>query len=35
MNHRQCADILFFSDYDRVSGHVRRYNLGSLTKLLS
>ena len=28
------ASMLFFSDYDRVAGHVRRYTPGSLAKLL-
>jgi SAM-dependent methyltransferase len=28
------ASMLFFSDYDRAAGHVRRYNTGSLAKLL-
>ena len=28
------ASMLFFSDYDRVAGHVRRYTTGSLGKLL-
>jgi SAM-dependent methyltransferase len=28
------ASMLFFSEYDRAAGHVRRYSAGSLTKLL-
>ncbi len=28
------ASMLFFSEYDRVAGHVRRYTRGSLAKLL-